>query len=269
MFKIIPLEVPFYVNVNAEKFDIYNIQYSKYFKDENFKRTLAGINNTNTLDLTQRSSWTNNNTFTIKTPYESEMFFEQNKILTGNSYDNYTLLKYNKDDFFKNHLDTKISDNHLYTCLIYVPYYDKEKYVGGDLILNDSNNLVHMSFNPSNYGYPVMIIFSIDMYHEVLPIVSGSRYVYKKPLFVDTRYVSNKIVDALDDNYNRSKSTSLNDEATTSSSTSSIKSNNNHTNLADSSFSTRKNVTGKKTNNADDELCDGYSQWNQGEGGDY
>ena len=28
-----------------------------------------------------------------------------------------------------------------------------------------------------------MLIFSIDMYHEVLPIIRGSRYVFKKPLF--------------------------------------------------------------------------------------
>ena len=29
----------------------------------------------------------------------------------------------------------------------------------------------------------VMVIFSIDMYHEVLPIIKGSRWVLKKPLF--------------------------------------------------------------------------------------
>jgi hypothetical protein len=30
-----------------------------------------------------------------------------------------------------------------------------------------------------------MVIFSIDMCHEVLPIISGTRLVFKKPLFVN------------------------------------------------------------------------------------
>ena len=38
-----------------------------------------------------------------------------------------------------------------------------------------------------------MVIFSIDMYHEVLPIIKGSRYVFKKPLFVNN--TSTKIIE--------------------------------------------------------------------------
>jgi hypothetical protein len=41
-----------------------------------------------------------------------------------------------------------------------------------------------------------MVIFSIDMYHEVLPIIAGSRYVFKKPLFV--KNPSKKIVETDD-----------------------------------------------------------------------
>jgi hypothetical protein len=39
-----------------------------------------------------------------------------------------------------------------------------------------------------------MVIFSIDMYHEVLPIIKGTRYVFKKPLFVNK--TSTKIIES-------------------------------------------------------------------------
>ena len=46
-----------------------------------------------------------------------------------------------------------------------------------------------------------MVIFSIDMYHEVLPIIKGSRWVLKKPLFVKTfsKYKKEKKEDTNDD----------------------------------------------------------------------
>jgi len=107
-------------------------------------------------------------------------------------------VKYEIGDFFLSHHDTKlpdiIRDNriteiHQYTCLIFCPYGENEILEGGELIFKHSEALYEIKFDPSietKKNNFVMIIFSIDMYHEVLPIIKGTRYVFKKPLFVKT-----------------------------------------------------------------------------------
>lgn len=105
------------------------------------------------------------------------------------------MLKYEKGDFFLNHHDSnltnKIDGVHEYTCLIFCPYgEDYETLEGGELILKHPDGLYEIKFDPAvetRHGHFVMVIFSIDMYHEVLPIIKGTRYVYKQPLFVRTK----------------------------------------------------------------------------------
>ena len=49
-----------------------------------------------------------------------------------------------------------------------------------------TDGLYNIKFNPFialNEQKFVMVIFSIDMYHEVLPIIKGTRWVFKRPLF--------------------------------------------------------------------------------------
>lgn len=58
---------------------------------------------------------------------------------------------------------------------------------GEELFLRHPDGLYEIKFDPSvetNKNRFVMVIFSIDMYHEVLPVISESRYLFKKPLFV-------------------------------------------------------------------------------------
>jgi hypothetical protein len=60
---------------------------------------------------------------------------------------------------------------------------------GGELIFKHPEGLYEIKFDPAvetRQNRFVMVIFSIDMYHEVLPIIKGSRWVFKKPLFVKT-----------------------------------------------------------------------------------
>ena len=49
-------------------------------------------------------------------------------------------------------------------------------------------------FEPSKIQKTTMVIFSLDMFHEVTPITEGTRYVFKTSL-----YKSNDILDNLSD----------------------------------------------------------------------
>jgi hypothetical protein len=168
------------------------------FQSENFERTLAGNGLTDVLDLKKRSSWTHKSNFHLRIfPNEVSQFMEENNILTYKDdlrFSHFSLIKYEAGDFFLNHRDTDLSNvidkNHKYTCLIFCPYGEDYKTLeGGELILTHPDGLYEIKFDPAvetRQGRFVMVIFSIDMYHEVLPIIKGTRYVFKKPLFVKT-----------------------------------------------------------------------------------
>ena len=183
-------------------------------QSENFERTLACKGLTDVLDLKKRSSWTHKSKFHIHTlPNEVSQFMEQNNILThinNIKYEPFSLLKYEEGDFFLNHRDTNMSNEidgtHEYTCLIFCPYgEDYQILEGGELMLRHPDKLYEIKFDPAvetRHGRFVMVIFSIDMYHEVLPIIKGSRYVFNKSLFVkksSTRIVEINEVDVLCD----------------------------------------------------------------------
>lgn len=195
MIKIIQLNVSDnYLHINnhyEQQYKWHDLKNNPIIQSQNFERTLASIGSRNILDLKKRSSWIHKLQFVLNFPSEATQFFEQNNILCDKNKDNYfSLLKYETGDFFLNHRDTDLSnalDNliHQYTCLIFCPY--GEDLEGGELILKHPDRLYDIKVDSSvktNNNQFVMVIFSIDMYHEVLPIISGSRYVFKKPLFV-------------------------------------------------------------------------------------
>ena len=183
----------------VEFLHLYGLKNSLELKNHNFERTLAGIGSTKILDLEKRSSWTHIHKCLVGFTNEINEFFDQNKIIYGkedDGYDKFSLLKYEIGDFFLNHRDTKLPDItrdngiteiHLYTCLIFCPYGENEILEGGELIFKHPEALYEIKFDPSietKKNNFVMLIFSIDMYHEVLPIIKGTRWVFKKPLFV-------------------------------------------------------------------------------------
>ena len=160
--------------------------------DSNFERTKVSINNTDVIDLNVRSSWTNILDFWIHCPVEAKQIFDENYVHyennTKSSFLNqpYKLLKYNKDDFFSDHIDNKLGLAHKYTCLIFTPYSD---YEGGDLILHNKDNSIYQKISMADYKNQfVMVIFRIDLFHSVTPITKGTRYVFKKPLCVNDNY---------------------------------------------------------------------------------
>jgi len=204
MFKIIELKDFSYLGEGDDMFGSNYCESEELKKNilasENFERTLAGIGLTNVLDLEKRSSWTHKSKFDIYFNMQMEVleFMEKNNILTykdGMKYASFSLLKYEKGDFFLNHRDSNLSNKidgvHEYTCLIFCPYgEDYETLEGGELILKHPEGLYEIKFDPAvetRRKHFVMVIFSIDMYHEVLPIIKGTRYVFKQPLFVKTK----------------------------------------------------------------------------------
>ena len=202
MFKVIKIQSPTNKSISVINEDHTHKKYedlekmgldSVLLSDENFEKTLAGLNNISILDTDKRSSLTHKSKFYLDVPNElSDLFKQLNIEYNTPPYNHFLLLKYLQNDFFLNHVDTNLTTDpleerthtHAYTCLIFCPY---EKFEGGELVFNHPEKLYEIKFDPSieiNKGNFVAVIFSIDMHHEVLPIKSGSRYVFKKPLFV-------------------------------------------------------------------------------------
>ena len=194
----------FNINPSIVEFQhLYEIKNSPKLESHYFERTLAGVGSIEVLNLEKRSSWKHKSKFLISLTKEMYEFFDKNKIIyeKDDGYDNFSLLKYEIEDFFLNHRDTKLPDItrnkgikqvHQYTCLIFCPYGKNEILEGGELIFKHPEALYEIKFDPSietKKNNFVMLIFSIDMYHEVLPIIKGTRWVFKKPLFVKTEKI--------------------------------------------------------------------------------
>ena len=184
MFEVFKINSDHYFHKGIEEFKLSDFRDNKYLDPSYFTRTLASVSGESVLDLSLRSSWTNRYKFRIETPDEVQDFFKQHNIMTGDAFDIYTLLMYQEGDFFKNHRDRQVSPHHKYTCLIF--FFDEDNhYEGGNLILHKAENLFKIDFKPSNYNGFLMVIFSLELYHEVLPIIRGTRYVFKKTLLVN------------------------------------------------------------------------------------
>lgn len=194
LIHIIPLDnnICHPVKIGNNVINLTDLKNFEYLLDSNFERTTVSINNTDVIDLNVRSSWTNILDFWIHCPVEAKKFFDENYVYyeknTDNSFLNqpYKLLKYNKDDFFSDHIDNKLGLAHKYTCLIFTPYSD---YEGGDLILHNKDNSIYQKISMADYKNQfVMVIFRIDLFHSVTPITKGTRYVFKKPLWVNDNF---------------------------------------------------------------------------------
>ena len=187
---------------NGSNFEWLELKNSNYLKNENFERTPVGIGSESVLDLTLRSSWTNKFAYFLNFNHEINDFLNKHGIIGSNPFQ---LLKYDVGDFFLNHKDTKINSDigsHEYTCLIFCPFTEDEL-EGGNLIFKSHDDLYVIKFNPSvetNKNNFVMLIFDVNMYHKVEPIIRGTRWVFKKPLFVKNKVnVKSEEVDELTD----------------------------------------------------------------------
>ena len=123
----------------------------------------------------EHSSWIHQNKFHLEFSTEIDAMFNSQNLTTGD----FTLLKYERDDFFKPHVSTKLSKSHQYTCLLFVPYND---YKGGELLIKGHASYIQCF--PSCYPNScTMIILSIDMVHEISPVTRGIQHVFMAPVY--------------------------------------------------------------------------------------
>lgn len=200
MIRIIekPFEIPFTTlfDENNEQYEPKVILLNELFKcdeindDMMYSRTSVGIGDNVTHDLNLRSSWTHKLNFSFSS-YSNELheFNKYNNIDLFQN-DNYKLIKYETGDFFKKHIDTQLNGFHKYTCLIFCP--NDEPFDGGNIIFTNKNETFTASFDISKFTEITMIIFSLDLYHEIKNVISGKRFVFKKPLFTNhnNEYIS-------------------------------------------------------------------------------
>lgn len=175
-----------------ESVELKNFISSEFNDNSMYSRTLAGIRENLIEDLDKRASWTNKMFFmrdVLTSDFSSETyhFYNSNNINENHKIQDkivyYQMIKYEPRDFFAKHIDTKLDDFHQYTCLIFCPQTGLD-YTGGDLIFTNKTNTFNATIKTSEFKEITIIIFSLDLYHEINPITSGNRFVLKKPLFV-------------------------------------------------------------------------------------
>jgi Rps23 Pro-64 3,4-dihydroxylase Tpa1-like proline 4-hydroxylase len=173
---------------NIHCFDSKNLENT-----DSYIPSMIGNSDKLTLNLVKRSSFTFNKNLRLENPIEFSEYFNSNSILQGSDYANCEILKYEVGDFFVCHRDTIMSDplnkgEHKYTCLIYGTFEQENGFFeGGELIFKHPEGLYNIEINLSDEikkNKYIAVIFSVNMYHEVLPVKNVTRYCIKKPLFV-------------------------------------------------------------------------------------
>jgi len=170
--------------------------YKTLKNPDNYIKTMIGTGNELIMDTNKRKSFTFNKRLILGEPKELLDYFNGNSILhsrDGIDYAYCEMLKYEVGNFFVSHRDTIMNDSrnigeHKYTCLIYGTFEQENGYFeGGELVFKHPEGLYNIKIDISNEiknNKYIAVIFSVDMYHEILPIRNGTRYVLKKPLFV-------------------------------------------------------------------------------------
>ncbi len=155
-------------------------------QDNLFQISTVGINDKIVIDRSQRDSFI----------HQNEFYFDSHEISSYGVANNFSamdgpwkLLKYEKGQHFHSHTDSREDDNHLCTALLF-PAISFSSYSGGEFLIH---NL--LSFEQSNQKSIIsssdvqnstLVIFPVNFYHEVLPVLEGVRYVFKKAIYVNS-----------------------------------------------------------------------------------
>lgn len=106
---------------------------------------------------------------------------------------------YHEGDFFSEHVDGKKGDRHFATFLLFPPAFAPNEFEGGDLIFKHAYNFPDEDndfvVKPSTFQNWVAVCFKLDTVHEVTPVKTGKRFVFKTELELpyDNLYFENKI----------------------------------------------------------------------------
>ena len=106
----------------------------------------------------------------------------------------YTVLEYNKGDFFLEHSDSKKNKKHYATLLIFPPSENDLLHTGGNLIIKTDvtdvvfcSSLNNMKTSNGNDNWK-FVAFHSNLKHECLPLLSGRRVVLKTELMFKTNH---------------------------------------------------------------------------------
>ena len=173
MLKIIDIENS--IGENIIEPTINNIKITKFLEDlsdDSFTNNSYLKNDEYIINKNIRNSFVNNSLFNVDflniIPTLSE-----NGLETSNCIEDWQLLMYTLDCKFSKHSDSELD----YTILLFPPN-NINKFKGGELIIYKDNEKIVI--DPSKFEKYKLIIFSKELEHEVLNVLEGTRYVFKK-----------------------------------------------------------------------------------------
>lgn len=112
----------------------------------------------------------------INIKFDLDLIYDKN-----GHYLKWKLLKYEKDGFFTKHKDGKKNNLHFGTMLI-LPPKTINSYKGGELVLYINNDKVIINQYEEKWK---LIIFGLDVEHELNKVLEGTRYVFKSEVEYD------------------------------------------------------------------------------------
>ena len=97
---------------------------------------------------------------------------------------NWMVIKYDAGSVLPIHKDIQILDHHSAALLVYPPASMLPiPLVGGDLLVYDCDHTVSATIIPSTVADWTRILIPLGIEHEVTPIISGNRYVFKAEIY--------------------------------------------------------------------------------------
>lgn len=110
-----------------------------------------------------------------------------------NGGEQWDFIKYTKGCFFKKHSDGQSSRGHIGNLLL-IPPMCICPHIGGELVIYDNDRILStISAHKTNW---TCVAIAMKTPHEVLPVISGTRYVFKKKICIDEEW--SKLVNSSD-----------------------------------------------------------------------
>lgn len=153
-----------------------------------WERSTLHVNGKIEVNEKYRKSKEFNNIFVQRFDMKWYDFLRNNNLDVYNQ--SWTMLQYEKGSFFSKHTDR----NGVCTALFF-PYCEQNKKCeGGELIIYDKQNKKEI-YEINKFDCNKIIIFDANTEHEVLPLISGVRYVFRTYLYKLNEIISYRFDD--------------------------------------------------------------------------
>jgi len=175
-------------DIEWEKCKVGNKNTSENYIDENIRNGYYSKDNVHLYIKNEKVNGLldavfNNKTFTS---------INYNIAFLDGEYQPWKMLRYDQEGFFQRHSDGIRNENHFATAII-IPPLNLNKYTGGELILYRENEELIIEADENDWK---LVVFGLEIEHELKPIKSGQRIAFVCPLDFDRemRYISNTSV---------------------------------------------------------------------------